>query len=92
MQSVVPGRSGGIRSALPRQVLRRRSPRKQTRATSSVAGVKEKARPNKEGRFGRFGGQYVPDAVLQNLKELEVAFYDAKADDSFKARLYTGGI
>jgi len=33
--------------------------------------------------FGRFGGQYVPDVVVEALKDLEIAFNDAINDSSF---------
>ncbi|MCD6482640.1 MAG: tryptophan synthase subunit beta, partial [Candidatus Izimaplasma sp.] len=33
--------------------------------------------------FGRFGGQYVPDIVVEALKDLEIAFNDAINDPSF---------
>ena len=33
--------------------------------------------------FGRFGGQFVPEPVIQALKEVEAAFEEAKNDPSF---------
>lgn len=41
-------------------------------------------RPNKEGRFGRYGGQYVPETLIQNLRELEAAYHSAKDDPEFQ--------
>ena len=38
-----------------------------------------------EGRFGKFGGQYVPETVMPVLKELEEAYKKYKDDESFKA-------
>lgn len=35
------------------------------------------------GRFGRFGGRYVPETLMGALDELEQAYADASADPSF---------
>lgn len=39
------------------------------------------------GRFGRFGGAYVPEILVPALEELEAAFLDAQADPAFGAEL-----
>ncbi|OJJ47982.1 hypothetical protein ASPZODRAFT_63606 [Penicilliopsis zonata CBS 506.65] len=39
------------------------------------------------GRFGQFGGQYVPEVLMQCLTELEAGFNAAKADPAFWAEL-----
>lgn len=39
---------------------------------------------NGKGRFGRFGGQYVPETLMPALAELEVAYEAAKRDESFQ--------
>ncbi|HBT48310.1 MAG: Tryptophan synthase beta chain [Caldanaerobacter subterraneus] len=36
-----------------------------------------------KGRFGRFGGQYVPETVMNALIELEREFEEAKKDEKF---------
>lgn len=36
-----------------------------------------------EGRFGEFGGRYVPETLIPALQELETAFDDAMRDPSF---------
>jgi len=36
-----------------------------------------------KNEFGRFGGQYVPEQVVEALKELEVAFEEAMNDQEF---------
>ena len=43
--------------------------------------------PPDVGRFGRFGGQYVPEALTVALDELEQAFADAMADPAFLERM-----
>ena len=42
------------------------------------------------GRFGRFGGCYVPEILVPALEQLEAAFLDAEDDPAFAAEL--GGL
>ena len=39
------------------------------------------------GRFGRFGGTYVPEILVPALEQLEAAFLDAQANVAFQAEL-----
>jgi len=39
------------------------------------------------GRFGRFGGCFVPEILVPALEELEAAFLEAEQDPSFRAEL-----
>jgi tryptophan synthase beta chain len=39
------------------------------------------------GRFGRFGGQFVPETLVGACQEVERAFRDAWVDEAFRARL-----
>ena len=39
------------------------------------------------GRFGRFGGCYVPEILMPALEQLEAAFLDAQDDPAFAAEL-----
>ncbi|HET7701453.1 MAG TPA: tryptophan synthase subunit beta [Candidatus Limnocylindria bacterium] len=39
------------------------------------------------GRYGRFGGQYVPETLMPAVAELEQAFADARADEAFTQEL-----
>jgi tryptophan synthase beta chain len=43
--------------------------------------------PAREGYFGRFGGQYVPEALSGALAQLVDAWHDAQADPAFEAEL-----
>jgi tryptophan synthase beta chain len=43
--------------------------------------------PDAEGRFGRFGGRYVPETLHRALSELEVAYREAQGDSAFQAEL-----
>ena len=39
------------------------------------------------GRFGEFGGQFVPETLVPACQELEVAFREAWGDPAFRAEL-----
>jgi len=39
------------------------------------------------GRFGRFGGTYVPEILVPALEQLEGAFLDAQSDPAFEAEI-----
>jgi tryptophan synthase beta chain len=43
--------------------------------------------PSPDGRFGEFGGRFVPETLVPACLELEVAFRDAWADDDFRREL-----
>jgi len=45
------------------------------------------AEPSAEGRFGEFGGRYVPETLVPACQELEAAFREAWSDPSFVAEL-----
>ena len=40
-----------------------------------------------DGRFGRFGGCYVPEILVPALEQLEAAFLEAEQDSAFQAEL-----
>jgi tryptophan synthase beta chain len=39
------------------------------------------------GRFGRFGGRYVPETLVAALQELEIAYEEARRDGAFRDEL-----
>jgi tryptophan synthase beta chain len=43
--------------------------------------------PDKKGRFGEFGGRFVPETLVSALEELEKAYSSAKKDKKFKEEL-----
>ncbi len=43
----------------------------------------------KTGRFGEFGGQYVPETVMHAVQELEAAYRQYQHDPAFQAELRT---
>ncbi|TVR03762.1 MAG: tryptophan synthase subunit beta [Deltaproteobacteria bacterium] len=42
-----------------------------------------------DGRFGSYGGTYVPEILMPALEELEAAFLDAREDEDFHETLQT---
>ncbi|MFN8470615.1 MAG: tryptophan synthase subunit beta [Anaerolineae bacterium] len=42
--------------------------------------------PDARGRYGRYGGRYVPETLMSAVTELEQAYLAAKADPAFEAR------
>ncbi|WP_041808805.1 tryptophan synthase subunit beta [Evansella cellulosilytica] len=46
------------------------------------------AAPDKLGRFGDFGGRYVPETLMYALEQLESAFDEAVQDEHFFAELH----
>ncbi len=58
-------------------------------ASAVVAGLVSPTGPVKlaAGRFGAYGGRYVPETLMAALEELEAAYADAQADAAFGAEL-----
>jgi tryptophan synthase beta chain len=44
-------------------------------------------KPGPDGRFGEFGGRFVPESLVPACQELEATFDDAWADPAFRRRL-----
>ena len=40
-----------------------------------------------DGRFGAYGGRYVPETLMGALQELERVWHEAKADAEFQLEL-----
>ena len=43
--------------------------------------------PDKNGRFGPYGGQYVPETLMAALAELESTYVEAQKDEHFRSEL-----
>ncbi|HEY4609924.1 MAG TPA: tryptophan synthase subunit beta, partial [Ilumatobacteraceae bacterium] len=43
--------------------------------------------PSATGRFGEFGGRFVPETLVPACQELEAAFREAWADTAFREEL-----
>ena len=70
---------------LPAGALPKRSPalRKMSTKIQAVASEPALERPDATGRFGRFGGKYVPETLITALAELEQAYAEAMNDPAF---------
>ena len=44
-------------------------------------------RPDEAGRFGPYGGRYVPEILMEPLRELEEAYAEARRDPAFRTEL-----
>src|SRR6202142_3759602 len=55
----------------------------------AMASIIVPANPSdaRAGRFGVYGGRYVPETLMAALDELEHAYEEAKADAGFQAEL-----
>ena len=56
-------------------------------ATISPSLIEPSVRPDSLGRFGRFGGKYVPETLMPALSELEAAYAQYCDDSAFQAEL-----
>ena len=45
------------------------------------------ALPDASGRFGRYGGRYVPETLIPALDQITAAYAAARRDPAFKSRL-----
>jgi tryptophan synthase beta chain len=45
--------------------------------------------PDTAGRFGDYGGSFVPETLMHPLEELKAAYAEARADESFQRELET---
>ena len=85
--SVGPGR--GRRAAVvaaamqPAKAVALEAPPVEAGSGAAVAGL---PRPDAMGRFGKFGGKYVPETLMHALTELEAAFHALATDDEFQVR------
>ena len=57
------------------------------RAPAPTSTCRPVHRPDATGHFGRFGGRFVPEALIAALDELAAAYESAKADPAFAAEL-----
>src|SRR5271170_2503554 len=57
-----------------------------TEETTSMSAIAQMV-PDARGRYGRYGGRYVPETLMAPLEELERAYAAARADSTFQAEL-----
>jgi tryptophan synthase beta chain len=56
---------------------------------SIIAEQKAQESPDSRGRYGPYGGRYVPETLMAPLEELERAYTQAKNDRVFQAQVQT---
>jgi len=56
-------------------------------AASNAAPAGQNQLPDSRGRYGEFGGRYVPETLMQALYDLEAEYLRIKDDPSFRAEL-----
>ena len=52
-----------------------------------TTSINNEIRPDKEGFYGKFGGNYLPDELKKEFKKIEKSFLEAKQDENFKNEL-----
>lgn len=57
------------------------------KSNSSATQPNTQTRPDALGRFGKFGGKYVPETLMPALAELETAFYRYRQEPEFQHTL-----
>jgi tryptophan synthase beta chain len=58
-----------------------------TKQKEHAGSAAHSSAPNSTGRFGAYGGRYVPETLMAALEELEQAYEKAKRDRKFQQRL-----
>ena len=56
-------------------------------ATATQIDPVSAAVPDRRGRFGPYGGRYVPETLMFALDQLDAAYAEAKSDPAFQAEL-----
>lgn len=56
-------------------------------STQTADAPASSAVPDPQGRFGQFGGRYVPETLVKALDELAVEYEKSLSDEAFKAEL-----
>jgi tryptophan synthase beta chain len=56
-------------------------------STPTAAARHAELWPDASGHFGPYGGRYVPETLMEPLRELEAAWTEAKRDPKFEAEL-----
>lgn len=86
--SASPYLSGtSLRAAVPRaQQHQTRASRQSVSCTMApeAAPLAKSNRPDKTGRFGAYGGKYVPETLIVALQKLEEAYEAARNDPAFQ--------
>jgi hypothetical protein len=76
--------AGAVVAAAMRPAKAVASPAKEAAGEVNGAASGGFARPDAFGRFGKFGGKYVPETLMHALTELEAAFHALAGDEDFQ--------
>ena len=57
------------------------------KAVVDISSLPDQLGPDQRGRFGAFGGRFVPETLMAALEELETAYGEAKEDEPFQREL-----
>src|SRR5262249_23220628 len=57
------------------------------RGEGATMSTDASARPDAAGRVGTYGGRFVPEILMEPLRELEAAYAAARRDPAFQAEL-----
>src|SRR5579884_4062507 len=57
------------------------------RSDEMAIEMQPQALPDARGRFGDFGGRFVPESIMSALDELEAAYHEALNDPAFQREL-----
>jgi tryptophan synthase beta chain len=60
----------------------------QTQQTEQSSTYQHNVYPDQRGRFGPFGGKFVPESLMAALAEMEAAYEDAHQDEAFQEELH----
>lgn len=63
---------------------RGRVARRSFRVEAVMAPEQPRLRPDQNGRFGKFGGKYVPETLMAALSQLEAEYDEIKRDPGFQ--------
>ena len=58
-------------------------------ATLEKPAQAKRLRPDSQGRFGKYGGKYVPETLIAALSEVEEEFNKAIKDPDFQVKLFS---
>ncbi len=59
-----------------------------TQALAGTPQLPDQPLPNEHGHFGRYGGRFVPEALMAALEQLEQAYDQAQRDPTFVEQLH----
>lgn len=72
-------------------LVQRSARRGEAQVVRAVVEKPKYQRPDASGRFGRYGGKYVPETLISALEELEIEYDKAKNDPEFQASFQPKG-